>query len=362
MKARAKIPSISAVSWNEMIDAVSQRLPVKFARYGNTWKHPWLISPEWKSDDDFETMEKGEWIFRIKPGFVNGIEADATTRAELCNARTIERIERETGRKPEGAVPVDALLTEAARFPVGATRIIGIGSNSSGVSVSADGNINVRFEAVPEFFKQFGVGENQTEFRGSLTGGILAVDAPDPAGNEPPPILRACDVVLSIDRLRAIVELLPGNAWLDGFNYWMYLRYGRSTPPRERPRLAVMSKYTPRIDADFGEALQELTDPEEDTLKIATIYLLSPRGWPAGKPPDGTWNFFVAHDVFWNLNHAPAKIPDPPPIAPITLRTGLIAGLGEMIGNATLAPLNDFFSESLEASRAGSMAGRFWSL
>lgn len=356
----ANIPSISAKSWNEIIDVVSSRLPMRFVDVGNGWRHPWHVEPEWKRNNLENDDGAGEWVFRIKPGFVNGVDPDVVTRAELCQPRTLDRMEGETGKRPAKKEPVEALVTESPEIPLGATRLIGDGAGMTSFDVSASGAIASGFEAVPEFFRSRGVKTQSVKFGGNLNTGIVEIATPEEDG--PKSILRACDVVLTVDRLRAIVEVYPGIAALDGFSAWLYVRYGRNSPPRERPRLQVMDRYTPRIDVDAGGIMLDAIDPEEDQLKIATIYLLSPAGWNASLPPDGRWNAYVQHSVFWNLNHAAAEIPDPPPMMPLTMRTGLIAGIGDAIGNTILAGLNDAWSQALEQSRSVSMRGRFWTL
>ena len=77
---------------------------------------------------------------------------------------------------------------------------------------------------------------------------------------------------------------------------------------------------------------------------------------------DSTWTTFVKHEQFWNLCHAPQKIPDPTPIEPIRLQTGLAAGIADPIFSSLLAPGNDAFNTALHVLRNRNLAGRFWSL
>jgi hypothetical protein len=169
-------------------------------------------------------------------------------------------------------------------------------------------------------------------------------------------------VVLYVDRPAAKLDVIKGNPFLDGFSALLVINYGRSTPARDRPWLTVTSKYKPIVEADMGNLLEGAPDPEFDAIKIATLYFLSPPGFSPELPMDSTWTAFVKHDQFWNLCHAPQKIPDPTPIEPIRLQTGLAGGIADSIFSSLLAPGNDAFNSALQVLRNRNLAGRFWSL
>jgi hypothetical protein len=314
--------------------------------------HPWTIVPEWSD-------AAGQWVFRIRPGFVNGVEPEISTPAMLASERTHERIEEETGTRPEKDQSVEALITESPQIPVSGTRIIGKGANPEAISVSTSGNIAVEFEAVPEFFTQFGVSDEKVVFQGNLNSGIQEVQY-ESAGESP--LLSACDVVLYVDRPAAKLDVIKGNPLLDSFGALLVINYGRSTAARERPWLEVTSKYVPLVEEDLGNLLEGKPDPEFDAIKIATIYFLSPPKFSPEIPMDDTWTTFVKHEQFWNLCHAPQKIPDPTPIEPIRLQTGLVGGIADSIFSGLLAPGNDAFNTALQVLRNRNLAGRFWSL
>lgn len=347
---KVNVPALNARTWNALIDTLARRLPIRCVRTGKKWTHPWLISPEWSKDDG--------WLFRIKPGFVNGIDAEISTLARLANERTLDRIEDETDKRPSKNQPVTAWLTEAPRIPFGATRIIGKGASPQEVVTTADGALSLKFEGVPEFFYQFGVLPESVVFTGGLNSGIQLVENSTP--KDPPPILRAVDVVLSVDRLTAKLDILRGNGLLDGYNALYFTTYGRSTPIKERPTLRTDGKYVPKIEVDLGDFSQEISDEETDSLKIATIYLLSPKDTPMEAVPDGTWRPFVKHDVFWNLAHAPAVLPDPVEFEPLRLRTGLAGGFADSIFAGLLSPLNDSLSAAAALLQKRNLSGRFW--
>lgn len=350
---KRKVAILNAKTWNAMIDDVSRRLPLRFVKTSRRWVHPWTIVPEYSDLAE-------QWVFRIRPGFVNGVEPEISTLAQLASERTLDRIEEETGTRPEKNQPVDALITEAPQIPAGGTRVIGKGANPDSFSVSPSGSVEVAFEKVPDFFIQLGVTDEKLTFQSNLNSGIQEVQSEEP--KEPLPLLRACDVVLYLDRPAAKLDVIKGNPFLDSFSALLVINYGRLTPARERPYLKVTAKYQPIVEADMGNLLEGAPDPEFDAIQIATIYFISPPGYSPDLPMDSTWTTFVKHDKFWNLAHAPQKIPDPTSIEPITLQTGLAAGIADPIISSLLTPGNDAFNTALQVLRNRNLAGRFWSL
>ena len=349
---KRKVPIINHKTWNAMSDEVSRRLPLRFVRASRRWVHPWTNVPEWS-----DTAE--QWVFRIRPGFVNGVEPEISTLAMLASERTLDRIEEETGTRPDKKQSVNALITEFPQIIVPSTRIIGKGANPSSVSVSASGDVKVEFESVPEFFIQFGVTNEKVVFQGNLNSGIQEVQY---ESESDPPLLCACDVVLYVDRPAAKLDVIRGNPLMDSFGTMLVINYGRSTTARERPWLDVTAKYVPLVEMDLGNLEEGVADPEFDAIKMATIYFLSPPKFYPDLPMDETWTAFVKHDQFWNLCHAPQKIPDPTAIEPIRLQTGLIGGIADSIFSGLLAPGNDAFNSVLQVLRNRNLAGRFWSL
>ncbi len=349
---KRKVPIINHQTWNAMIDEVSRRLPLRFVRTSRRWVHPWTIAPEWSE-------AAASWVFRIRPGFVNGVEPEISTMAMLASDRTLDRIEEESGKRPEKKQSVNALITEAPQIVVPSTRIIGKGAEAEAMTSNGSGDFAFQFESVPEFFIQFGVTDEKVVFQGNLNSGIQEVQY-ESAGESP--LLSACDVVLYVDRAAAKLDLIQGNPFLDSYSALLVINYGRSTPARKRPWLDVTSKYKPIVEVEMGNLLEGTADPEFDAIKIATIYFLSPPGFSPELPMDDTWTAFVKHEQFWNLCHAPQKIPDPTPIEPIRLQTGLAAGIADPIFSSLLAPGNDAFNSALQILRNRNLAGRFWSL
>ena len=350
-----RIPTLSPDSWNALVDRLSRRLPLRCVRTSRKWQHPWSIAPEWD--------EAAGWVLRMTPGFVNGVDPEVDVPASLAGKRTLDRIEAETGKRPEKEQPVTGWLTEAPRIACNFTRIIGKGSNPEAVSVNDAGIPVFQFEGVPEFFYPFGVTPEEVVFTGNLNSGIQLVETDVTKEKESPPILRAVDVVLYVDRFAAKVDILRGSDTGDSYTALYFQTFGRTTPAKERPWLRTQAKYAPRAAVDIGDFLQEASEMETDAVKIATIYLLSPKGTAAEAEPDATWIPFVKHAHFWNLAHAPAFLPDTRQFEPLRIRTGLIGGgLADQIFARLLAPLNEGLSVATALALQKDFSGRFWSV
>lgn len=351
---KVNVPALNPATWNTMVDTLAKRLPIRCVRTGKRWQHPWKISPEWSDNLG--------WVFRVNPGFVNGRTPAISTPAATAPARTLDRIEAETDKRPSGEKHVDAWLTDRPVIELGSTRIIGKGASPEEVIAADDGAINIRFEAVPKFFSTQGVTSESVIFRGGFNSGLQVVANEDPTQKQSPPILRAADVVLSVDRVTARLDLMRGNGMIDGFNALYSVVYGRTAPSRVRPRLATVTKFTAKPETELADFLQEMTDQQQDRIKIATVYLLSPKDTPPSAVPDGKWRAFIAHDVFWNLAHAPAVLPHPQDFEPLRIRTGLIGGLADTIFAGVLSPINDSMSIVTALFNQRNLAGKFWTL
>lgn len=352
MRYTANIPALNADEWNALMDLIAKRLPIRGIATLRKWSHPWSISPEWSDEDG--------WLFRINPGFVNGLEPEVETLARLASSRTLSRIEATGQKLPKDKEPVIAYITETPRVRLGSLRLIGKGSNPEEVTTTADGAVNLRFEGVPKFFEQFGVMPEQVVFIGGLNSGLQELG--QSTADKDPPILRAADVILSVDRFTARTDIYRGNGFLDSFSAAYATTYGRSAPIKDFPTLRTDSKFIPRAKIDLADINQELSDGETDDLKVATIYLLSPPDTSPTSIPDRTWRPFVAHDLFWNLAHGSARLPDPVEVEPARVITGLAAGLADSIFSGLLSPLNDNISAAAALLQAPNLNGRFWTV
>lgn len=344
------VPYIQTHIWNELVDKISRRLPINFVFDKRpTWSHPWKISPKWDNDGK-------QWVFTIKPGFVNGIEVTTPTRVKYANSRTIERLKEAGVKNLNDDRVVDAFICESPQIEIGSTRIIGTGANPTGIS----SNLRLSYEPVPQFFKDLGVGESNVQISGSLSGGITFKDGPDEGKKVRR--LRACDVSLWKDRPSAKFEIYNGSI-LDGSMGSVYITYNHSGGMRKNPYLQVSAEFNPPPEPDSVMALLDgMTDPEYDLLKVATIYFLSPEGASEEAELDSSWTPFVKNDIFWNLAHSPQRIPDPTPIEPIRLITPLAFGIASPTIAMILSPFNDLLNRAAQILMSRNLAGKFWSL
>jgi len=358
-----KIPLIRNETWNSMVDTIGRRLPIRFEAGPNPrkWSHPWKITPSWQ--EGVEGESKGQWLFKIKPGFVNGVEVTIPTRVKNASARTIARLTeaKEDIKDPERMI--DAFLTEWPSVEIGPTRVIGTGANPddkiAGDALSEDG-LSFTYEPVPKFFLNLGVTEAHTQITGNITSGISFIDGIE--DTKTARRLRACEVSLWKDRPSAKFEVYPGSI-LDGSFGAIYITYNHSGGMKKNPYLRISEKFVPPIEPEDEMALLEgITDPEYDTRKLATIYFLSPEGVEPAAEMDATWTPYVEYNHFWNLAHSPQSIPDSVPIEPIRLTTGLAGGLADILIATILAPLNNQLNTALQILKSRNLRGAFWSL
>jgi hypothetical protein len=357
-----KIPVIRDETWNSMVDTIGRRLPIRF-EVGPTprkWSHPWKITPSWQ--EGVEGESKGQWLFKIKPGFVNGVEVTIPARVKNASARTIARLTeaKEDIKDPERMI--DAFLTEWPSVEIGPTRVIGTGADPTGIAGNAlsDSGIKLNYEAVPKFFADLGVTSANTQITGNLTSGISFIDGQE--DTKAARRLRACDVSLWKDRPSAKFEVYPGSL-LDGSFGAIYITYNHSGGMKKNPYLRINSKFSPPPEPESEMALLEgITDPEYDLTKLATIYFVSPEGVEPAAELDATWTPYVEYNHFWNLAHSPQSIPDSVPIEPIRLTTALAGGLADILIATILAPLNNQLNTALQILKSRNLRGAFWSL
>lgn len=349
------IPTIPASLWNETMDVIARRLPINFESFHQIWQHPWTVSPFW-FEDEKERIK--EWRFKVAPGFVNGLHYECDIKPPLASARTIERLEV-GGKKVGKEEVVTAWGIESPTMRVDGTRVIGSGSDPTGVSVTESGDLTTTAEAVPKFFQKLGVGK-EVQLAGNLTSGIQEVVQEE---QKDPRILRAFDIVMRLDRIALRVE--TGDievAAIGGFTQLLSIAVGRSSPANPSPTIYQTSKYVAPPPSNPADLFEGIGDREYDELKVATVFFLSPPETTLDEPLDGSWTPYVRHDLFWNLAYLPATIPTALDSTPITIRTGLAGGIGDAIGNQILSPLNDAYAEAVTRAKARSLEGSFWTV
>jgi len=290
-------------------------------RPGGEWEHPWMTSPQWSA-------ERLRWEATVRAGFVNGMDPLVPGVGE------------------KGA---DADLVDNPRIPLRNFRALG---NDEGAPA-------------PVFFQRLGVRKNSDALQISAGGVSLDATRRSDVGQPPQRWLRAIDLYVSIARLALAgsVQIVdPTGAsgqqvvYRVGYDGAAVDRYGT------RARLYTAAEYEPPRKPTLAERLLgTFNDPTEDTRLISTVYLLSPAGVPAGNP-DGTWTPYVAHATFWNLAHAARNARPVEPPEPIRLFTGLLGGIGDAIGNAILAQINEFSDRVSNAVNNVSNEGKFWTV
>lgn len=326
----------SAAAYNALIAAwLSRRLRSVLAIGGGPWRHPWFTTVGWNDTEKrFEA--------RVNPGFCwNGraVEVLVETRLETSNGQL------ET---------VSKFLTDGPAIPLTQFRSIG-GSANIAVAGGSDPG------AVPPFFAALGVRSAQTLTTDDLDLGITEVVAglPDDLQSQPERLLRACDLVLSHERPRTVVDWSFGSGITGSFAQF---KVGSSGGLAAHARLSVLARFT---EADPVEDITRLAGNYEDTgldqVKVATVYLLSPPGAAFDAEIDAAWTPYVRHDLFWNAEY---RVTAPTLAAQAQNLEVDLAGLANVSGaqfniNEMLAANNDAFAASLEFLTARATTGRF---
>jgi hypothetical protein len=293
------------------------------------WQHPWFTSAVWDP-------ARALWVCSVRPGFVNGVDPHVPSV-------------REDGGPEVG-------LTDNPRIPIFSW-------------TPRDGSPGAR---IPEFFARMGVRNEfaaaQAAFDLSGPAGVTVnlnpLEDSDGSGRR----LASAEVWVAVARATFTTDITELDATgTSGRIVDMAARFDDSTLRRlgTRARLVVGPALPQRpppltpLQRLMGESTQ---DDGEDRHHIATIFLLSPEEPRAAAQPDATWTPFVQHHTFWNLAHAARNEPPPRAPQPIRLATGLLAGLGDIIGNQMLAPLNDLTAAIGNAISNLDNTGRFWTV
>jgi hypothetical protein len=317
--------TILAATWNALIARLrrEQIVGCTVMEHGG-WKHPWQVTPSW-------SFEREEWVARIHPGFVNGLDAEVRLRTEEAPLETVVRLGGRNGRR------VDAWLTEGPQMTLRQWRPIGADATPESVSVSGFETIVESFEPVPEFFRSLGAGEDGR-------------------------LLRATEIMLQQDRLTTGTDWTFG-AGADGTFAQFNVTYGLPPGARERAYLRTTSRYEPPAPPHpMDRLLGRWEDEGFDALHLATVYLLSPEDTPAGAKPGPDWTPYVKHRVFWNLVHAVRSDPPVGRTENITIFTGLAGGVADGLINQLLATNNDASAAASEFLANRTVEGRFWTV
>ena len=305
------------------------------------WRHPWQTGVAW-------VPAAALWVAVIEAGFVNaGTPIVATTQREQA------RTGRDFGLNPLTGRP----YFEAHVFSHDETPEI---DRQIQIPLYLDPAIPLQWRSigfdgpagstVPDFFKQRGAADApkpQTE------GGDISIDPDTPRGLR---LLRACDLVLHQPRLALTSEILVSAFFGANSNVTQTLSV-RSATPGDVLRVFAGVLATPTAIDPLAGVFEEDTFDER---LISTVYLLSPPDTTPGSEPDGSWQPFVKHALFWNLNYRQPKlrILDTDPGTPFF--PPLAAGAAQLVINFLTASLNDLTTQALNILTGHSLAGTFW--
>jgi hypothetical protein len=345
MRRRRRITVYPTTRWNQIVEEYFRnRIADIDAAPDRAWRHPWYSVATWDA-------KREQFLVRTKagacPSFTSDGDPTVSTLPALVTSETLERV----GVPADSTAPIDAYLSEDPKLAVSTAQMRAIGTDAVAFE-------DVETEAIPPFFQERGVLapvtlENQGGRLVSRFSGLVE-------DRSQARLLRATDLVLTHRRLLTVPilkETPEGNA---------EITLTLQTPPGGvgDPYLDLRSKYEPEILPGGVEfAAGDLTDPGRDTIHLATVYFLSPRGAEAGTMPDGNWRAFTRHHVQWNLQYlAKESILE---IDPTRLEVPLPAlGLGTLgdIGGRLAQAGNDTLAQMEAALREVRNEGRFLKL
>ncbi len=330
---------------------------VSDARTPAKWAHPWTTSASYGP---------GGWFAQVKPGFVNH-ECPVVRTTQREQDRLGGGFRRDLSRVIT-ATSGGAEIARAAALSAGGSRSGARGSTGpidiplymspalplSFRAVGSDGSPQF---PVPKFFADRGVAEPPEALTAEAleAGDLSSIDPRNVPANRR--LLRACDVWLHQPRLALTSDITLHDGPATGISNVRQTLSLRSAAPGDVLRVQSGTfRALEGIDA-LGRVYEE---PNYDELPIATVYLLSGPGAENGSEPDGTWQPFVRHNLFWNLNYqtpwfrqygGDPTIPFLPPLA---------GGAATLITNFLVASLNDALQDALNLVTSHSMAGTFY--
>lgn len=280
---RAHHTYISAEAWEAFVARYFRNRVLSVTVIeADPWRHPWWTDLSW-------SVETEQWVARVNPGFcISGSGADplVSVPENLASEETRERL----GITDATSVPVDAYLSELPAIPLPSTRWRAIGTDATTVSGSPA-------ESVPERFARRGVMGPAVLDTTGQNGAVLRVDGLLEDRREAR-LLRACDLVLTHDRVRSVItpSLLPGILDVEFAQVNQISRPG--------PWLEIQRQYEPVAGRAIADVvLGSAADTGRDEHLIATLYLLSPPGAESGSDPDSTWEPSVEYRRRWNLEY-----------------------------------------------------------
>lgn len=335
---------ISSTAWNNLVRQLGTRYPIRV-------KIPEPMDPNhaWKVSTSYDSNRK-TWVATLTPGLVNGKIAQVVMpfgRApdDFQAHQRLARPDRTFSSTTPVGVPLDFRPLLDLRW-----REVGGGAGPLLVN-PVGGEIRETFETVPRFFLRQGV---------RPAGGSARFE---PGQRR----LFASDVVLSQPRTALVNEtsVFPGGL-LGGSIVSVNAVSFSPRDSQEPPGVVSFSRFDPApIQNTFAEVFfQRFLDEPVDQLHLSTVYALSPELEKGGSFPDGIDQSFTLSTRYYchyNLAHATRTLPRVR-TPPLTLVTGLAAGLGDVMFNYILSFQNDFAQATLDLFNQRSLRGSFWAV
>jgi len=217
------------------------------------------------------------------------------------------------------------------------------------MAMGSDGNAG---DPAPQFFQDRGVsaaapvsddlGETQT--------------ATVPPGTR---LLRKCDVVLHQPRYGLQANVSVGDGIATGQATTTVTLTLTPIDPTDALRVYAISQWV-TAEGQPDPTTGTYVEPTYDEMVIGTVYALSEPDAAPYSDPDGTWEIYVAHNLFWNLSYAQ------PQFTPVATDIGdpllvpLAGGAAQSIINEFTSLEADAMSEALSFIGQQSMQGTFW--
>jgi len=239
---------------------------------------------------------------------------------------------------------------------------------SQSVSASLDGQIEVAAApGYPAFFNDLGV---KLPDKGGV--GINALNNEVPAAGRDREI-RSMDIILVQPKTgtRLIVDLNPSGI-VTGQSL---VSYSLATvndfleSSEARTVLQTLSEYRPpTLPGDGGdvESIFNLYldngDSQFDQLLVARVWMVSRSGAGRDDVPDASWEPYVEHSLFWNLNYA-QRLATRKQLGEndVSLVVPLAGGLAQPLVNMFLSAFNTANTDALAFLNQGDSGGFFWS-
>jgi hypothetical protein len=347
-----KLAVISAAEWNAARALLLSNRPLSGTGVRLMWtpdgvwvaltgdsafRHPWELSCRWRLDDKLALG--GEWVATVRPGFVNGRDVTVAAPRPDGSAPSRQQIALTDEEPPE-------LALGGYRDPTGPG---GFGATEDGELITMPG------EGYPRFFEQLGV-------KPAWKGGKLGADEPESDPNRTRQI-RASDIVLITPRIGARQQVEVRDPFTEAQSVEISTIYlnGRLASAPSRNYLVSLPRWTPTAGPSaFDKLMGTAVETEQDELLIATVYFISPEDTPDDAEVDAMWTPYPAYSVFWNLNWASREQTATAPSPPISLHTGLAAGVADSLFNFLLSPVNDFFNQVESFLGAADFSGKYW--